>query len=380
MLESPSAETVRGQLEKLKEQVKGYTVADLQSGSWFIDLLRRSLTQYATVVNAEYFDAKYPGLNRDAVVDRRVELAQRYAGLAGGTSAAAYSAAVVATLETAGGASAATIPAGVLAFAADLFFISRLQLRLAYDLSVLYRRPLNLEDPEDLLSLVRIAFGIKASQELQNALTKLAPEAARVGVKSVAHGATLQAMKALPVVGKYLLQRNIIKMAIPGVAIPLSAGLNYFMTGRIARAAREVFRTSAVIAEAAPHLVEGADGDPRLFLEVVALVVAIDQKTTAEEAELVNALARELMSDDAGEQAVSQFRELVAVREEDVLSKLSSSPEEFRTRVFHAACTAAAVDGKLKRRETQLLKRLAEVCGAEYDKAAIENLVQEYRC
>jgi hypothetical protein len=143
-------------------------------------------------------------------------------------SASAYSLAVVATLGSKGGASPITVPAAILSFTADLLFVSRLQLRLAYDLSVLYGHPVDLDDPEGLVALIKVAFGVKAGEELQNAAAKLVPEAVRQGVKQVAKGPALHALKALPVVGKLLLQRNIIKMAIPGVAIPLSTGLNYF--------------------------------------------------------------------------------------------------------------------------------------------------------
>lgn len=113
-----------------------------------------------------------------------------------------------------------TLPAAATTFMADLFFLSQLQLRVVHDLSVLYRQPGDLDDPEDLLALIRIAFGIKAGERLQNAVLKLAPEATRFVIKRGVTGATLQTLKALPVVGRYLLQRNIIKMAIPGVAVP----------------------------------------------------------------------------------------------------------------------------------------------------------------
>jgi uncharacterized protein (DUF697 family) len=376
---APTKEALRNQLEEAKEEARKYKISDLKSGEWFPSLIRQALRSYADKVDAAYFEEKYPGLNRDAIADRRVDLAQRYASLAGGMSASAYSAAVVMTLGTKGGASPITLPAALVAFTADLLFISRLQLQLAYDLSVLYGQPIDPDDPEDLLSLVKVAFGVKAGQELQNAATKLAPEAVRVGVKKVAAGSALQTLRALPVVGRYLLQRNIIKMAIPGVAVPLSAGLNYFTTGRIARVARGIFRTRAAIDEAAPHLATGVEEDQRLFLEVVWLVLGADRKTSAEEAWLLNALAGELALGDGGDEAVAGFRELVELNEDEVLARLSAAPEDFKVRAYQAACVAAAVDGDFDRKEKRVLERLAKTCGVDYDPKIVAALVETYR-
>ncbi|GAA3495366.1 hypothetical protein GCM10019016_024660 [Streptomyces prasinosporus] len=59
--------------------------------------------------------------------------------LEGGLSAGAYTATVAATIGSLGGASPATVPAAVATMMVDVAFISQLQLRLVYDVSVLYR-------------------------------------------------------------------------------------------------------------------------------------------------------------------------------------------------------------------------------------------------
>jgi hypothetical protein len=351
----PLRASVVAELAELRERARDVTLKQLQAGDWFRDLLYQTLSSYAKNVDAEYFETKYAGLNRDAIVDRRIHLAQRHAAVVGGVSAAGYSAAVVATIGTKGGASLYTIPAALAAFTADLFFLSRQQLRLAYDLSVLYGCPIDLEDPEDLFMLLRIAFGVKAGETFQNALIKGAPEATRVGVKSLFSGATLRAAQALPVVGKHLLQRNMIKMAIPAVAVPLSSGLNYFMTGRIAVTARQVFRDRAVIAELTTNIASEEPDDPLLLLEVIWLVIRADGKTSEEEAMLLNALAS-MNSDSPEMQAeVERFRSAVQVDETRVLERLGRASEETRRVILDAACHAAAIDHRLHRKEIKQL-------------------------
>ena len=158
--ESMKAE-VSKELDELKDHAKQYSVDEIKSGAWFVKLLNYALETYAKRVNADYFREKYPHLPADAVIDRRIALARRYASVEGALSAGVYSLAVAATIGTQGGASPVTIPAAALSFVADLFYTTRLQLHLAYDISVLYGKPVDLEDPEDLYDLVRVAFGVK---------------------------------------------------------------------------------------------------------------------------------------------------------------------------------------------------------------------------
>lgn len=64
----------------------------------------------------------------------------------------------------------------------------------------------------------------------------------------------LNAARALPVVGKYLLQRNVIKVGIPLVGIPLAVVLNRYTTPVAGRHARAVFRNEARVIELAERL------------------------------------------------------------------------------------------------------------------------------
>src|SRR3546814_9093136 len=66
----------------------------------------------------------------------------------------------------------------------------------------------------------------------------------------------LAAAKVFPVVGKYLLQRNVIKVGIPLVGIPLSVVVNRQTTLIAGRHARAVFRNEARINEIADNLTE----------------------------------------------------------------------------------------------------------------------------
>lgn len=369
--EEPEEADVPPMWHRLRSVASDMSLDDLRSGAWFAQLLRLSLRGYTRRVTPEWMREKYPSIPLEGIVDRRVRIAQNYAMLAGGLSAGAYATAVSATIGSLGGASPITLPAAVASIGADLFFTSMLQLRLAWDLAVLYGHPLDLDDPEDVFDLLRVAFGIKAGEAFHNSVAKLAPEAVRVGVKKVASGQTLTWLKALPVIGKFLLQRNLIKVAIPVVSVPMSAGINYFSTGAIARSARAVFRKRALVPEQAEAAVEEGHQAPLLALHVAYLVVRADRHVTKEEGQFVGQMARLLQEHGLDEQEIAVFRDRLDRPAEAVLADIAEVPVEDRAGLFEVACHAAAIDGKLQRREHRLLKRIAAVCEVPYERARV---------
>src|SRR3546814_6532423 len=91
-------------------------------------------------------------------------------------------------------------------------YTNRLQLHLAYDISVLYGVPLDTSDLDDLWKLVRIAFTIKSGEFVREGVLKTVPAMMRPLIKRFYSKSALAAAKGFPVVGKYLLQRNVIKV------------------------------------------------------------------------------------------------------------------------------------------------------------------------
>ncbi|MGW4112553.1 hypothetical protein ACWEFJ_16895 [Actinosynnema sp. NPDC004786] len=119
----------------------------------------------------------------DGIVERQIKLAVKSAMIEGGISAGVYAGTIAATIGSLGGASPIAVPAGVATFMVDLTYITQLQLRLAHDIAVIYRVPLDVEDPEDMMKLVRVAFGIKAGEIARGGLVKFAPGLVRQVLK-----------------------------------------------------------------------------------------------------------------------------------------------------------------------------------------------------
>ncbi|MEV1107839.1 MULTISPECIES: hypothetical protein [unclassified Micromonospora] len=351
-------EAVERERTELREFIRGLNPDDVKSGNWFTKLVAQALTSYTNKVDWLYFQEKYKGVPADGIVEQRITMASRYAALEGGLSAGAYSAAVAATIGSAGGASSLTLPAAAVTLMVDLTYITQLQLRLAYDISVLYRVPLDLDDPDDMWKLIRVAFTIKGGELARESLTKSVPLVVRPLVKRFYSKSVLTAAKGLPVVGKHLLQRNVIKVGIPLVGIPLTVVLNRYTTLFAGRHARTVFRNEARVTELAERL-SSRSQHPRLLLWVAWLVITADNKIGHDEALLMKHLARTVRElhgvvDD-------QLADVVEIDPNEVWRRLDAEPGDL-TELLDVASRVATVDGDITAPEKEVIAELHDRC------------------
>lgn len=257
----------------------------------------------------------------DAIVEQRIKMASRYAAIEGGLSASAYTGTIAATIGSAGGASPATVPAAVVTVMVDVAYITQLQLKLAYDVAVLYRVPLDPSDPDDLWKLIRVAFTIKGGEVAREGVVKVVPAVVRPLIKRFYSKDVLKAAKALPIVGKYLLQRNVIKIGIPLVGVPLTVVLNRYTTQVAGQHARAVFRNEARVLELAERLAAETP-HPQLMLWVAWLVINADTKISDDEALLFRNLVR--IAEQRHQVVDDQLAQLVDIDEDEVWRRLDA--------------------------------------------------------
>ncbi|SFL28701.1 hypothetical protein [Streptomyces pini] len=344
---------------ELREFIKGLSTDDIKSGDWFAKLSAEAMRSYAAKVDWQYFQERYAGVPADAVIDQRIKMAARYAALEGGLSAGAYTATVVATLGSLGGASAATVPAAVATMMVDVAFVTRLQLRLAYDIAVLYRISLDLSDPEDMWKLIRVAFTVKSGEAAREGVAKAVPAIVRPLIKRFYSGDVLTAAKALPVVGKYLLQKNVIKIGIPLIGVPLAVVLNRYTTLLAGRHAQAVFRNEARVIELAGKLSERSR-HPQLMLWVAWLVIMADKKITDDEALLMRHLVR--LFRERHQTVDERLAHLVDIDPAEVWERMDAEPGDLSD-VLDAADRVAAVDGDVNKSEKAVISELRDRCG-----------------
>jgi uncharacterized tellurite resistance protein B-like protein len=373
---SDEREQVRDELGRLQKFASGLRLDEVRDGTWFSKLLRHSLDQYVDKVDAGYFQRKYAGLPADAVVQARIDLAARYAGVEGGLSAGAYTGVVAATIGSAGGASPVAVPAAATSFVVDLLFVSQLQLKLAYDIAVLYGVPLDLDDPEDLWKLIRIAFVIKGGEAGRNVVGKGVPALVRPVLQRFYSRGTLAAARSLPVVGKYLLQRNVVKFSIPAVGVPLSILVNRWSTRSAGAYAVTVFRREAAVVEAARRMTAGGEHRAEL-LWVLWMVIKADGLVHEHERLLLTHVTRILRDPESELVALTELESTVNLQRSKVWALLESAAGDLRP-LYEAGVEAAAVDGKINANELTVLRRLAGHCSVEYDESAIRGKASAY--
>jgi len=352
-------ELVERERANLRKFVDGLSPDEIKSGGWFTKLSAQALGSYTDKVDWQYFQERYEGVPADAIVDQRIKMAARYAALEGGLSASAYTATVVATIGTLGGASPATVPAAVATVMVDVAYVTRLQLHLAYDVAVLYRVPLDLSDPEDMWKLIRVAFTIKSGEVAREGVVKVVPVMMRPLIKRFYSGPVLAAARGLPFVGKYLLQRNLIKIAIPLVGVPLAVLVNRYTTLIAGRHARAVFRNEARVIELASNLCERSQ-HPQLMLWVAWLIIMADGKISDDEALLIRHLVR--LVRERHQVIDDQLTDLVDVDSAEVWRRLDAELGDV-SELLDAATQVATVDGALNARERAVISELQDRCG-----------------
>jgi tellurite resistance protein len=344
-------EEVEQDRKELREFIKSLDPKDIASGNWFTKLLAHALDSYTDKVDADWFKAKYPGVPADAVVDQRIKMAARYAAVEGGLSASAYSAAAMAAVLA-----PLTLPAAAVTVLVDVAYTARLQIHLAYDIAVLYRVPLDLDDPDDLWKLLRVAFTIQGAQVAGEGLLKSVPTIVKPLVKAFYKGGTIQAGKALPVVGKYLLQRNVIKIGIPVVGVPLSVGINFYTTLLAGKHARAVFRNDARITETADRLITRTE-HPQSMLWVAWMLIMADGKITDDEALLMKQLTR--LANEKHGLTEEGLEQVIDIDQHEIWRRLDAEDGDLLD-LLDVAQKTAEIDGDVNKLETATLSELRQ--------------------
>ncbi|HWX55169.1 MAG TPA: hypothetical protein VN176_11325 [Verrucomicrobiae bacterium] len=217
-----------------------------RSGEWIVNLVRRTLAERAPRGTQEHFLRKYPGLSLGAISKLLAGKAARRTALAGALAGAAVSMDEIVAFVTAGEAGLG-IPANVAialgAICAELFFVTKVQLRLIADVAALSGARLDDTSVEDVLTLFALAVGgKKPSQEPGKTLT---PGDLQRHLQGELRRRLARIAKTI---GARLLKRSAVRAAVPGLSILMSASSNYTTTKAVARAAQRHFGGGEVLA------------------------------------------------------------------------------------------------------------------------------------
>ena len=217
----------------------------LKSGDWLLRLIQRSFKAYYTNANEGYFRAKYPKLNADQIANKLVSVASRNASLLGIVVGATISADEIVTVLT-GGEGGVGLPAniaiGVASVGAEVVLLARFQLQLVANLAKLYGVPLDPDDPEDILVIFAFAVGGSVAELAGKLGAKVGGRLTERMVRKYVSKEVLEAIKSLGrKIGIKILQRTIIKYAVPVASMGIGGVWNYFATKAVGKIARKHF-------------------------------------------------------------------------------------------------------------------------------------------
>ncbi|MBE9155163.1 TerB family tellurite resistance protein [Cyanobium sp. LEGE 06113] len=369
------------EMADLKNTVQSFGVQAIKDGTWFNKFVNSCLGSYERKVmgkgGAAYLQGKYPGLPTDAIASKLCELAEKNAAAAGGLSGASASAAVLT-----GGM---TLPAAITAVMVEVLFTVRLQLRLAYDLHLLYGIPLDASDPEELTRLFAVVYGIKVAEVGGLGVKAFGPEVARAQLFRLIHGNTPVIQAAArsvlgPRIAKQVTQKAILKTAVPIVGTAISAGWNYTTTHMMGIRVRHGVRVTAALREETGRL-QGQIGRNEqaevAVLEGLMALALADRNFDDKEREVYLTFLKQLA---LPEQELQRLADKVDADLDAVCTALKSIQEPAnRESVARVFCLITAADGELQVDEQEVLARLLEALGQGHLLEGLPALVRRFR-
>lgn len=250
---------VKTEINSFNEKFKDISIDQIKDGTWFARILSEILTVHAQKVNAEYFKKKYIGLTNEKIAYQLIRTTANYTAIAGGTVAGAITGAEFMTFFKGKKVAAAL---GISSFIGEIAYISYMQLKLIYDISIVMDARLDKDDPEDMLTIFWYGLGINVWENIGNAAIQFGAKSTEYLGRKILRAGIRKAM--VQVVGKVggqklgakLTEKALLKFIVPGVNIPVAFYLNRSFTKKIGEKALESFRTRGVLNKTLDKLVE----------------------------------------------------------------------------------------------------------------------------
>ena len=364
---------VARELDQAKQLARSLKFEEAKSGEWFIHLLRKVIQAYDRNANAAYFQQKYPGLPPDEIANSLISVTIRYAAIAGAITGAAATANQIAPLSTAGMTAALFFGS----IGAEMLYLSQIQMRLVLDLSVVYDLQLDEEDPEDVLMIFGYALGVTPTEMLGKGLQVAAGAATKGAVKKYISKGTLKSLQDLARrLGFKILQRTILKYAVPMASAAVGSSYNYATTLSVGRIAKAHLKNRGKVTDELRVLVSRQNTYDIAFPAAVMYVAQVDGQFSSKEKEFYKAVLSRMSFE---EHTQAEFQRLIS-SEDNVLDAMAKIEDvEVRRSLMETLILMAIYDGELAEKEREFLEGVAERLRISLDMAEIERRTQDYQ-
>ncbi len=291
-IETPEEEIIEAEvsseLEEAKNFAKTLNLDDVKSGQWFVALLQKVVQSFDRNARAKYLQQKYPGLPPGEIADKLTSITVRYATITGAITGAAASAGQITTLLSGGMMSVAVM---VGAIGSEMLYLSRIQMRLVLDMTVVYDMPLDPDDPEDMLMIFGYALGVAPAEMLGKGIHVAAKGAAEHAIKKYVSKGTLKALQDMGKrIGVRILQKTVLKYGVPVISAAVGSSYNYVTTKSVGAIAKAHIRNRGQVTDELRLLVSQQNTYTIAFPAAAMYMAQIDGKYSTKEKEFYRAL------------------------------------------------------------------------------------------
>ncbi len=360
-------------LEEAKEFAKTLNFEDAKSGAWFVSLLQRVVRSYDRNARAQYFQQKYPGLSPDEIADILTSVTVRYAAIAGGIAGVSATANQLTTVASAG----MTAPLFFGTIGSEMIYLSYIQMRLVLDLSVVYDLQLDPDDPEDVLMVFGYALGVAPTELIGAGARKAAGAGTATVIKKYISKDVLKAIQNFArKLGFKILQRTILKYAVPVASAAVGSTYNYTTTRSLGKIAKTHLKNRGRVTEELRTLVSRQNTYDLVFPAAAMYTAQVDGEVSPEERALYRSMLSRMSFD---EHTQAEFQRLTT--DEAHLLEAASQIEnnDIRRSLVDLLALMAVCDGELADEEREFLSKVAKRLNVPVDPAAVEQRSQDYQ-
>lgn len=364
---------VSKELDEAKSLAKSFDFEKVKNGEWFFALLKQVINAYDHNARATYFQKKYPGLPSDEIADILTSVTVRYATIAGAVTGVAASVDEIAALGS-GGMTAALF---VGTIGAEMLYLSNIQMRLMLDMSVLYDLQLDPEDPEDILMVFGYALGVAPTEIIGKGLLVAARTGTESAIKKVVTKGTREALLNFgKKLGFKILQRTVIKYAVPVASAAIGSGYNYATTKSVGQIAKLHLKNRGKVTDELRAVVSRQNTYDLAVPAAAMFMAQIDGNVSPKEKELYRAMLSRMSFE---EHTPADFQRLVS-NEQSILEAVAQIEDvELRKTLIELLTLMAIYDGILGNEEREFLINAAERLDVSLDIEQVEKRAKEYQ-
>jgi len=364
---------VQSKFDESREFIKTLEFNQINNGEWFTQLLGKVIQTSERNARAAYFIEKYPGLAPDEIADILTKTVEKYAAVAGAIAGAGATAGEISAVASSG-LSSALLPTVILL---EMVYVSRIQLRLIYDLSVVYNLPLDLEDPEDIFLIFGYALGIAPADLVGKGLQIATKSLTKRGVKQVFTKGTLKATQNIAAkIGVKVLQKTILKYAIPITSIGIGGLYNFTTTKSLGSIAKSHFKERGKLTDELQALISNQYKYDIVFPAAIMYMAKVDGVLKDKENDLYKAL---LLRISVNEHEKEDFQKLIS-DESNLLDAISNiENHDIQKALLETLILMAVIDGELVDQERAFLRSVSNRFNILLDFQEIESRAKEYQ-